>query len=157
MRGAADWLADDARAVRTFWMTAAFIVVGAIVSVAFFRRQHLVSEAIAVLTVGLVIAVTICRALAVKAVWLGALGVLLNVVALVPHPTPVALINFLIGPSGSAVLWFLVFYRHAPGPRTDLDAPAATVDATVPDSPQPAPPPRPLPGDPDFTYPSPPR
>jgi hypothetical protein len=161
MNDARNWLADDQRAQRVVYLLVGVSVVGAIVSVASYRQLPFVAHAIVVLNTALIVAVIAIRALAVKAPWLAVLGIGLEVVAAILHWHSVGLLDLLPPFLGFAVLVVLAFYVHRPSLRDDSKRTASPVNASVPidpvvNSPESALPRRPLPGDPDFTYPSPP-
>ena len=163
MRGARNWLADDRRAQRIFGFIGGVAAAGGLVGVMFHRQQHAIADAAFLLTASLIVIVSAIRALAVNSPWLGGLGVGLPIVAVILHWHPVWTFDLLVSLGAVVVLYVLTFHVHPPG-REDRDDGATLLvgaivlgnDATAID-PDSAIADRPLPGDPDFTYPSPPR
>jgi hypothetical protein len=162
MRGAQDWLADDRRAKHVFWIVVVTSITGGIVSLASYKRQPLINDAALIVTVCSIAAGIVLRALAVRRLWVAVLGIGLEISTLVLHWHHIQTIDLLVPLCGPAILYILVFYVHRPRQVDDKDGTTAAVNATVPAdaasvAPQSEPTRRPLPGDPHFTYRSPPR
>lgn len=131
MKEARNWLANDRRAQRTFWLLVAVSIFGAIVSLASYKQHHLINDIVLLLNVSLIAAVVVARALAVNTLWLGALGVSLEVAGVALHWHPVRVIDLLVPFPGWAVLWVLVFYMHPPSPRDSNNGATNAVNASV--------------------------
>ena len=109
MERVSTWLADDRRTQRVFWVVAALSIIGGVVSVAYSQQHRPLTDAVLLLNVGLVVAVMILRALAVRLRWVGALGVVLQVGALVLHWRPAGAAGLIAGAAGWVILVVLVF------------------------------------------------
>ena len=164
MNGVRNWLADDERARRVMWLLLGSNIAGAVVAVATYRQHHLVSDGVLLLSTGSISVFMLVRGLGVNALWLAVVGVGLQAAVLILRWHPLGAIDLLAPLPGTVVLIVLVFRMHPPGKRDGGGSAPIAATPTGPGDEPPGPagpldsPPvrRPLPGDPDFTYPSPP-